>query len=157
MRKVTGGVCLLMIPTLVLIAAPLFANNRSTHPKRTVRASRYNMAKEVTLQGTIQSVVRKPSAGRMFGAHLMVTTSQGTVDAEIGRFLLRGPDAVSFSPGQQVKLVGIMTTINHRNVLMTRLIETGGQTITVRNEHGFPISRAARLRMTRTAAAGGAR
>jgi hypothetical protein len=142
---------------IVFMAAPLYANNSSTLPKRAVAAPRYNMAKEVTLQGTIQSVVRKPTQGMMFGAHLTVATAQGTVNAQIGRSLFRGPHAVSFSPGQQVKLVGMMTTINHHSVLLTRLIETGSQTITVRNERGFSVSPAARTRLTRISTTGGAR
>jgi hypothetical protein len=160
MRKFTGGVYLLLIAALVLMAAPLFANNtnhRSRLPQRTVRASGYNIAKEVTLDGTVQSVDRKANSRMMLGARLTVATAQGTVEADIGRFLLRGPHAVSFSAGQQVRLVGMMTTINRGNVLLTRVIETRGQTITVRNEQGFLVSPAAKMFLTRISAAGGAR
>jgi hypothetical protein len=157
MKRLRAGVYLSAALAVALVAAPLYGNTHFTRPKRAVVPSRYSMAKEVTLQGTVQSVHAKPTAAMMFGAYLTVATAQGTVDAQVGRFLLHGPRALSFSRGQQVKLVGVMTTVNHRSVLLTRLIETGTQTITVRNERGFPAPHGAYLRLTHTSTAGGAR
>jgi hypothetical protein len=156
MKNYTGGVCLAAL-AIALAAAPLYANVQSSLPRRAAAVSHYDLAREVILEGTVQSVDAKPSVAMMFGEHLTVATAHGIVEAQVGRFLLRGPGAESFAAGQQVKLVGLMTTINHRQILMTRLIVTGGRTITVRNQNGFAISPAARLREARLAAAGGAR
>ena len=110
MRKIAGGLCLLATLAISLVAAPLYANE-SAAPKRTVIASRYDVTKEVTLTGTVQSLVRKPAPGTIMGAHLMVSTAQGTVDAHIGNHLFAGKHPASFASGQSVKLVGIMTTV----------------------------------------------
>src|ERR1700733_6362027 len=54
MRNKLGGFCLLTALVITSFAAPL---NASTKPlKRTVIAPRYEVSKEVTLEGTIQSV-----------------------------------------------------------------------------------------------------
>ncbi len=112
------------------------AINRPLPRRAVVAAPAYNLASEITVQGAIQSVVKKPTTGLMYGGHLMVTTAQGTVDAQIGKFLLRGPHAPSFTTGQQVRLVGTMTTFHGHAVLLVRLIQTSNGTITVRNERG---------------------
>ena len=75
----------------------------------------------------------------MLGTHLMVSTSKGTIDAHIGGFVLRGSHPYAPAAGQSVKLVGVMTTINHKNVFLTRTIETGNRTVQVRTERGFLI------------------
>jgi len=146
MRKIAGGLCLLSL-AISLLAAPLRANESAT-PKRTVIAPRYDLSKEVTLEGTVQNLVRTPAPGTIVGAHLIVSTGQGIVDAHIGDRVIAGPNAASFASGQAVKLVGIMVQFNQQNVFIVRTIQTENRTITVRNDHGFlvfPGSRAARL------------
>lgn len=155
MRNKLGGFCLLTALVITSLAAPL---NASTKPlKRTVIAPRYEVSKEVTLEGTIQSVSKKPSPGTMLGTHLMVSTPKGTIDAHIGGFVTRGAHAYSPSVGQSVKIVGVMTTINHKQVFLTRTIETGNRTVEVRTTHGFLIVPGVKGRMTKTSAKGGAR
>lgn len=156
MRKIESGLCLLATLAISLLAIPLHANE-SVAPKRTVLASRYNLNKETTLQGTVQSLVKKPAPGTLMGAHLMVSTAQGTVDAHIGNFVISGRSPMSFAPGQSVKLVGLMTTINRQNVLLVRTIQTDNRTVMVRNDHGFLVSPSARTRLTVVSATGGAR
>jgi hypothetical protein len=156
MRKILGGMCLLATLAISLVAVPVYANE-AVAPKRTVIASRYDMTKEVTLTGTIQSLVRKPAPGTIMGAHLMVSTAQGTVDAHIGNLVLVGKRPTSFASGQSVKLVGLMTTINQKNVLLVRTIQTGSDTITVRNERGFLVLTGARTRLANVSSTGGAR
>jgi len=140
---------------MALAATPLHANTASALPKRSVLASRYELTKEVTLQGTVQSVDARPNSS--LGAHLTVATSQGEVEAEIGPFLLDRPGAPSFTPGEQVKLIGITATVNNHKVLITRLVVAGRQTITVRNLNGFAVPPAGYVRPSSTSVNGGAR
>jgi hypothetical protein len=156
MRRIESGLCLLATLAISLLAIPLHANE-SVAPKRTVLASRYDLTKEITLTGTVQSVVMKPAPGTITGAHLMVSTSQGMVDAHIGNHLFAGKHPASFVSGESVKLVGLMTTVGHQNVLLVRTIQIGNSTITVRNEHGFLASPATTARLAGASSAGGAR
>lgn len=156
MKKAAGGLCLLMALAIALLAAPLYADD-SVAPKRTVIASKYDLSKEVTLEGTVQSLVRKPAPGTIMGAHLIVSTAQGTVDAHIGNYVVTGRYATSFASGQAVKLVGIMTEFNHQNVFVVRTIQTEDRTITVRSDHGFLVYPGAKARLTGVSSTGGAR
>lgn len=157
MKKVAGGTRLLTMLAIGLLAAPLLANNQSTPRfQRTVTAPRYDARNEVVLEGTVQSLVKEPTPGMTMGAHLMVSTAQGAVDAQIGR-VARGPHAVSFAPGESVKLVGVMATINHQTVFLTRTIRTGSRTIKVRNERGFFATPGAQTHTTRFSSKRGAR
>jgi hypothetical protein len=156
MRRIEGRLCLLATLAISLLAVPLHANE-AVAPKRTVIASRYDLAKEVTLQGTVESLVRNAGPGALVGAHLMVSTAQGTVDAHIGNYILSGKEQMSFAPGQSVKLVGLMTTINEKNVFLARTIQTENRTVTVRSDHGFLMFPGARTRLTGVSSTGGAR
>lgn len=156
MRKMLGGVCLLTVLAISSLAAPLPANETATF-KRTVVAPRYDATKEITISGTVQSLATTPTPGRLMGAHLMVSTSNGTVDAHVGNLVQSGSHATSFAAGRAVKLVGVMTTVNNKSVFLTREIQTANGTIEVRNEHGFLINPSAKTRSTRISSAGGAR
>jgi hypothetical protein len=156
MRKIAVGLCLLATVAISLLVEPLYANE-SVAPRRTVIASKYDVTKEITVQGTVQSLVKNPAPGTIRGAHLTVATAKGTLDAHIGNFVLAGRAPMSFAPGQSVRLVGLMTTINHQNVLLVRTIQTENRTITVRSDHGFLVSPGARTRLVGAASTGGAR
>jgi hypothetical protein len=151
MRKMLGGLSLLTVFLVSAFAAPLHADTTTKKPfKRAVTAPLYDVAKEVTLEGTIQSVVKKPTSGMMLGAHLMVSTPKGVVDAHIGGFVLKGQHPYAPAAGESVKILGVMATINHKQVFLTRTIDTGGRTIQVRTEHGFLITPGAHGRMLST-------
>ena len=102
--------------------------------------SRYDVSKEVTLSGTVSSVLHKPALGMIWGSHLMVETALGRIDASLGRFGLEGKGALSVTPGQQIQLTGVMMTVRDKEVFMVRSVKANGQTYTMRNEHGIEIS-----------------
>jgi hypothetical protein len=156
MNRVVGGVCLLTLLVCTVAAAPAFADN-SNVPRRAYIAPRYDSSKEITLQGTISSVLRKAEPGMMFGSHLMLSTAHGSVDAHIGPWVLNGANANVLHAGDSVTVVGLTTTFNGRSVLLARLIQVGGQTITVRTKTGFLVPAGAADRSFHLPAFGGAR
>jgi hypothetical protein len=146
----------LVIAALLVFASAVAAQNvsrvsHSTLPRRANAVAPYNLSREVAVQGVVQSVVRKPTAGLMFGGHVMVATPQGTVDVQIGKFLLRGRNSLSFASGESVVAIGMMTTFHNHPVLLARLLQTPGRTIEIRNQHGIEISPAARKALARKA------
>ena len=155
MRKIAGGLCLLTTLAILLLASPLGANESAPF-RRTVIAPKYDVSKEITLKGTVETLVRKPTAGMIRGAHLIVSTSQGSVDAHIGNYIIAAPDAPSFAAGEAVKLVGVMMEFDHQNVLIVRTIEMEDRTITVRNDHGFLVLPGSQLAL-KAVSTGGAR
>jgi hypothetical protein len=106
----------------------------------------YDMSKEVTLSGTVSSVLAKHSPGMIMGSHLLLATISGPVDASLGMFGLRGKGALSVNAGQQVEVTGVMKTIKDKQILLARTVKVAGQVYTIRNEHGVPVAPQARER-----------
>ncbi|MGA3104000.1 MAG: hypothetical protein ABSD53_05940 [Terriglobales bacterium] len=106
----------------------------------------YDVADEVTVSGTVSSIVPRATLGMMPGAHLLLATPSGPIDGSLGRFGLRGAGAVSVSAGEQVEATGVMRTIGGRSVFLVRSVTANGRTYSVRNEHGVLLSPQARQR-----------
>jgi hypothetical protein len=137
------------------LAAPAGAQTAgSAKPARP--APTYDASKETTVQGKVSNVVTKPGAGMILGGHLIVATSQGAVDAHVGR-ALQGPKAMAVKAGDEVKLVGVMATVQHNQVFLVRTVEDGGHTYTVRSEHGFLVTSMPTRGSSTTPAKGGVR
>jgi hypothetical protein len=116
---------------------------------RTSRPLSYNVAQEVTLNGTVSSVLRKPTPGMIMGSHLLLATSSGPVDVSLGRFGLLGNDAFPIAAGQQIEVTGVMKLMKDKQVFLVRTVKADGRVYAVRNEHGIPVSPQARERASR--------
>jgi hypothetical protein len=137
---IAGLLCGLLF---AISAVPLGAQPAPTaHPY-------YDMAKEVTLDATVSSVLVKGAEGTGAGAHLMLRTSSGAVDASLGRWGLVGKGALSVAAGQHVKVTGEMKTIKNKEVFVARTVTVGSRVYAMRNEHGIPVSPQARARAGR--------
>jgi hypothetical protein len=138
------GLGMLVLGALLLIAAPGYA--QTTAAKTKPVEPYYDVAKEVTLKGTVSSVVTKPTEGMIAGSHLLLATTSGAVDVSLGRFGLQGKGALSVDPGEQIEVTGVMKTLREREVFVARNVKAGGQVYRIRNEHGIPVSPQARER-----------
>jgi hypothetical protein len=143
MRKVLGGLGLATLAAVLSLAVPAMAQTAKP-VKRAPVAPRYDARQEVTLKGTVEQVVTKPSKGTLVGTHLMLATSSGKVDAHLGVFALKGNGGMHVSAGESVTVVGVKTTTNKKEVFLVRTVEAGGQTYTIRNEHGAVLTPAGR-------------
>jgi len=150
MKRLPAGLCAL---TLMLLVSPcVWPHTKvlaqvSAVETRTADSFSYDVSREVTLAGTVSSVIVKPPAGMLNGSHLLLVTANGSIDASLGRFGLRGQGAPAVTAGQQVEVIGMMRTIKDKPVLLTRIVKIGSRTYTIRNEHGFPVSPQSRERM----------
>jgi hypothetical protein len=134
---------------LAILAVPLLAQSeRESH-------TFYDIAKEITLTGTVSSVLAKPAAGMLFGSHLVLDTTSGQVDASLGKWGLQGKGALSVSAGEPVEVTGVMKTINDKQVFIVRTVKASGQVYTIRNQYGVPRSPQSRERASQKAAQGG--
>jgi|HubBroStandDraft_1064217.scaffolds.fasta_scaffold601578_1 DNA/RNA endonuclease YhcR with UshA esterase domain len=113
----------------------------------------YDIAREVTLSGTVSSVFKKAPAGMTVGSHLMLATSSGTVDASLGRWGMEGKGALSVATGQHVEVTGVMKTYKDRELFVARTVKVGGQVYTMRNQHGIAVSPQSRARAGQKTAA----
>lgn len=145
-----------VVLSLCLFATPIHAQTADVTTKSAVPPS-YDITKEVTLSGTVSSAVEEPAAEQkmLAGSHLTIETNSGKVDASLGAFAMQGKSALSVTPGQQVQVTGVMKTIRGRQVFVTRLVLANGRIYTIRNEHGFIITRASRGGVAKSGANGG--
>jgi hypothetical protein len=131
----------LAVLALCLFALPIYAQTSAVTTKSTA-PSRYDITKEVTLTGTVNSVVKAPTREMKMlpGSHLMLATASGKMDASLGRFAMRNQGVLSITAGQQVQVTGIVTTVKGQQVFVTRLVQVNGHTYKVRNEHGVAVA-----------------
>ncbi len=144
MKQLFAGLCAMAL--LSLISSPMPVQAQAAAAEARPAAPYYDVAHEVTLRGTVSSVVAKPSAGMIMGSHLLLTTPSGAIDASLGRWGLQGKGALSVTAGEQVEVTGIMKTIRGRQTFLARTVKAGGQVYTIRNEHGVQMSPQARER-----------
>jgi len=109
----------------------------------------YDATKEVTLSGTVSGVLTTAPRGMPWGFHLLVATITGTIDASLGRWGLRGNEALSRINGKQVDFLGVMKRIDGKQVLLVRSVKVDGKIYVIRNARGVPLSPQARERAVR--------
>jgi hypothetical protein len=144
MRPLSTGLCILAI-IFVSFLRPVQAQTTAVATKA-AGAFSYSVTEEVTLTGTVSSVLTKATSGTIVGSHMLLATLSGPVDASLGRFGLRGNGAVSIAAGQQIEATGVMKTIRDKRFFLVRTMKVGDEVYTIRNEHGFPVSPRARER-----------
>jgi hypothetical protein len=136
MRQLATGLCTLVVLVLLISSSRPLA--QTTVPCIT---------EEVTLTGTVSSVLTKATPGMIVGSHLLLATPAGPVDASLGRFGLKGNGALSVAAGEQIAATGVMKMIHDKPILLVRTVKVpSGEVYTVRTEHGFPISPQSRER-----------
>ena len=119
---------------MACLAAQVTAATES-QPARGV-VGQYDAAHEITINGTVQSVITKRTVGSPAGMHLMISGTNGLVDAHVGPFLTKSmQQAVHF--GLPVQVTGSMVTVRGKQMLLVRQMVYGGQTVTVRSAHGM--------------------
>ena len=112
---------------------------------------RYDRAEEVTQSGIVARVLAKGDPGMVAGAHFLLQTSAGLVDASLGRFAFDGRGALTLVAGQQVEATGVVRRIEGAQVFVVRTVEVQGKVYVIRNEHGVAMSPQARGRASRRA------
>jgi len=138
MRPLSTSLCTLAI-IFISFLRPVQAQTTEIATKA-ARSFSYNFTEEITLTGTVSSVLTKATPGPIVGSHLLLATLSGPVDASLGRFGLRGNGAVSVAAGQQIEATGVMKTIREKTFFLVRTMKVGNEVYTIRNEHGFPVS-----------------
>jgi hypothetical protein len=145
-----------LVLALCVSALPLHAQTSAAKTK-TFAHPWYDISREVTLTGTVTSVLKtaSPEMKMMGGSHLIVQTKSGLVDASLGGFAMRGKGALSISEGERVQVTGVVKVVKGKEVLLTRLVQANGHQYVLRNEHGFVIGHAAHGVAAKSEAEGG--
>ena len=135
MSKLLGGLGVVALLALSLLAVPAKAQS-ATGVKKVHQTPFYDPSKEVTLQGTVENVLRTPTRGMLPGAHVMLATGSGIVDTHLGPFAFKGFHPLVVSPGSRVSVVGVMKNVRGNEVFLARTVKVGDEQYKIRNEHG---------------------
>lgn len=122
---------------VLAITAPAFASAAQQINAGAANKSfrrRYDASREISVTGNVHGISVHTKAPA--GAHLLITTSQGPIDAHLGSFAMRGSQPLSLRPGEQVSVVGVMTWIDGSQILLARTVSTSTKTYVIRNERG---------------------
>ena len=144
MRPLSTGLYTLAI-LLISSLRPVQAQT-TADATRTAAPFSYDAASEVTMTGTVSSVLTKAAPGTIVGSHLLLATPSGPVDASLGKFGLNGKGAMCVAAGQEIEVTGVVKMIKDKPILLVRTAKVGGEVYTIRNEHGVALSPQARAR-----------
>lgn len=149
MKKHTAGLALAAFVALVVTAMAGSSDGQTAERANAAAAPpRYDAGKEIAIEGTVASVITEPTPGMLAGAHALLMTASGTVDAHLGNYAMKGTPRLRLYAGEHVRMVGVIVTIKDRPVLLVRTAQTDGRTYTVRNAHGI-LTRSASARAIR--------
>jgi len=147
MKQLFTGLCAVALLSLI---SPLALIQAQTAAIETRHAEPYyDITREVTLTGTVSSVLNAPSAGKIAGSHLLLQTASGEIDASLGRWGLQGKGALSVAVGDQIEVTGTMKTLREKPVFVVRTVKAGGQIYMIRTQYGIAISPQGRQRLGR--------
>jgi DNA/RNA endonuclease YhcR with UshA esterase domain len=147
-----------LVLALCVFALPLHAQTSDTTTSVTPTTHlRYDITKEMTFAGTVSSVVKASAheTKKAGASHVMVQTTSGKVEADLGRYAMRGEGALTVTPGQPIQLTGVMKTVRGQQVVIARLVQANGKVYKIRNEHGFVYHPVARKNQTKSETKGG--
>jgi hypothetical protein len=120
---------------LACLAVPVSAQSAAEAP-RTPIVGQYDVAHEVTINGTVQSVITKRTVGSPAGLHILVSGANGLVDAHLGPYLTKNM-LQAVHAGLPLQVVGSTVTVRGKEFLLARQLMYGGQTVTIRNTAGL--------------------
>lgn len=144
MKRLLPGLCLLSLLSSISPTLPLHAQSPAGSTTSSVSFT-YDSSQEVTLDGTVASLVLKAPKGMILGSHILLTTVSASVDVSLGTFALQGAGALSVAPGQQIEVTGVMrSALKTEQVFLARTVKVGERTYVIRNQHGIPVPPLAR-------------
>jgi hypothetical protein len=118
--------------TVVFVAGDVLAQGRSGGGQG---LANYSVAAEMTVKGTVEDF--KP--GPRQGMHIMLKTSDATVELALGPSWYQTEKKYLLAKGDQVDVVGAKSKVDGRDVLLVREIKKGAETMTFRDAKGFPM------------------
>ena len=98
----------------------------------------YDRNREVSLMGTVVEY-RPSSSTPPLGAHVIVQTSSGIVDVQLGDPRMLTANHFSLAAGDAVRIVGENLNESQGTQFVARLLQKGTQSLAVRSLQGIPL------------------
>lgn len=104
------------------------------------RGQVYAASRETVLEGTVVSYTLETSRPPI-GAHLVLQTGRGAVDLHLGAASFLQANHFSLAKGDSVRVIGMNSSTRQGSVFLVRVIQKGGQSLTLRTTKGALLSR----------------
>jgi hypothetical protein len=101
-------------------------------------ASQYQVGREVTIVGTVSSVVENSKTGPL-GTHVMVQASSGLVDVHVGSAKYLSMNKLNLKTGDSVRIIGENFATGSDTVFFARIVQDGTAAVAVRSPRGMPL------------------
>lgn len=99
---------------------------------------KYDPKTEVTVKGTVDEVKQYSGRRGSTGTHLMLKTSEETIDVHVGPSWYLSQQHVEFAKGDEIEVTGSTIKMAGRDALLAREIKRGGKVISLRDAQGVP-------------------
>lgn len=134
------GLFFAMFAAAVVLAtlAAMFSANPGD---RRLEGMPYDRATETTASGVVAEIQEFlcPCSGSNPGIHLLLRTTEGTMQVHVAETNYLRNHGISFVKGDQVEVVGARARHKGREVLLAREVMRGGQRIVFRDAQGQPL------------------
>ena len=100
--------------------------------------SLYQVGREVTLVGTVSSVVENSKTGPL-GTHVMVQAASWLVDVHIGSAKYLTMNNLNLKSGDSVRILGENFSVGADTVFYARIVQDGTAAVAVRSPKGMPL------------------
>lgn len=128
-----------MVFAVVVIFVLLLVLGVSFHrPVSAQGAALYNAANEVAVSGPVQEVQEFdcPVSEGELASHLMLMTADGVVQVHLAPVRIMAGQKLSFTPGDQIEVIGSKIRLNGKNGVIAREITRGNETFIFRDHEG---------------------
>ncbi len=134
MKPVTRWSWTATVITAVLAAAG--SVGAQTAPR--AETSQYQVSREVTLVGTVSSVIENSKTGPL-GTHVMVQSASGLVDVHVGSAKYLEMNKLNLKSGDSVRIIGENFEVGAATVFYARIVQDGTSALAVRSTKGMPL------------------
>jgi hypothetical protein len=125
-----------MAVALGVVVATACSVSAQTAPQ--AENSEYQLGREVTLVGTVSSVIENSKTGPL-GTHVMVQSASGPVDVHVGSAKYLETNKVNLKSGDSVRILGESFRVGNDTVFYARIVQDGTAAVAVRSTKGMPL------------------
>jgi hypothetical protein len=119
-------------------AALAVASSAGAQTAPQAMSSMYQVSREVSLVGTVSSVVENSKTGPL-GTHVMVQSASGLVDVHVGSAKYLEMNKLNLKSGDSVRILGENFMVGTDTVFYARIVQDGTAAVAVRSPKGMPL------------------
>ena len=107
--------------------------------KSTDEGPKYDVKSEVTVKGTVEEIKEVPNPKGQIGIYRMVKSGGEILEVRLCPNSFLKEFEVVFNKGDQLTITGSRVKVEEKQVILARQIESGNNTITLRDPQGVPV------------------